>query len=387
MRTSLTIAAVELRRFLKDRSNIFFVFVFPLVLVTLIGAQFGETGGQTRMAVVGEASELRTDLVAALEDDDVRAEVTGRGTALQEVARNRADAAILVDPGAAAAYEAGDPLEIVVVPSSQLSSRSAVQRVQVVLEGLSGRQGQLAALTDRGVEGATAREALDRARSEVSEPRLEIETSGELAEEFEGLGRFDFGASGQLLLFVFLSSLTGSTTLIQGRRLGVVGRTLAAPVTARGLVLGQVLGRFAIAIVQGAWIMLGSSLLFGVDWGDLRLSVTVLGLFALVSAGAAMLLGATVDNEGVASGIGIGGGLVLAALGGSMMPLELFPETMRAFANLTPHAWAYEALADIQRRGAGFTEVLPQMAVLAVMAVALVALGAWALRRSLARAM
>src|SRR5690606_18832648 len=83
---------------------------------------------------------------------------------------------------------------------------------------------------------------------------------------------------------------------------GVVGRVLSAPVTARGLVLGQVLGRFAIAIVQGAWIMLGSSLLFGVDWGDLRLSVAVLALFAMVSAGAAILLGTALDNEGVAAG-------------------------------------------------------------------------------------
>ena len=183
------------------------------------------------------------------------------------------------------------------------------------------------------------------------------------------MGQFDFGASGQLLLFVFLSSLTGAVTLIQSRRLGVVGRVLSAPVTARGLVLGQVLGRFAIAVVQGAWIMLGSSLLFGVDWGDLRLSVTVLALFALVSAGAAILLGTVMDNEGVASGIGIGGGLVLAALGGSMMPLEFFSETMRRFANLTPHAWAYEAFADIQRRGGGLSDVLPEMAVLAGMAV------------------
>ena len=33
MRTALAIAGVELRRFLRDRSNIFFVFIFPLLLV------------------------------------------------------------------------------------------------------------------------------------------------------------------------------------------------------------------------------------------------------------------------------------------------------------------------------------------------------------------
>jgi ABC-2 type transport system permease protein len=41
MRSVLVIAGVELRRFLRDRSNIFFVLIFPLLLVAWIGAQFG----------------------------------------------------------------------------------------------------------------------------------------------------------------------------------------------------------------------------------------------------------------------------------------------------------------------------------------------------------
>ena len=38
-----------------------------------------------------------------------------------------------------------------------------------------------------------------------------------VAQRFTGLGRFDLGAAQQLLLFVFLSSLTGAATLIQAR--------------------------------------------------------------------------------------------------------------------------------------------------------------------------
>ena len=75
----------------------------------------------------------------------------------------------------------------------------------------------------------------------------------------------------------------------------------------------------------------------------------------------------------------------LAALGGAMYPLELFPDTMRTISRFTPHAWAYEALADIQRRGAGLADVLPELGVLAAIGVLLVVLGGWSLRRSLAR--
>jgi ABC-2 type transport system permease protein len=60
---------------------------------------------------------------------------------------------------------------------------------------------------------------------------------------------------------------------------------------------------------------------------------------------------------------------------------------MRAISRVTPHAWAYEALADIQRHGAGLVDVLPQLGVLAAMALVLATLGGWSLRRSLSRAM
>ena len=110
-------------------------------------------------------------------------------------------------------------------------------------------------------------------------------------------------------------------------------------------------------------------------------------LISLVSAGAAMLLGTVMENEGAAGGLGVGLGLVLAALGGAMMPLEFFPDTMRTIANVTPHAWGYEAFAEIQRREGTLVDIAPQLGVLAAMAALLLALGAWSLRRSLDRPM
>jgi ABC-2 type transport system permease protein len=153
------------------------------------------------------------------------------------------------------------------------------------------------------------------------------------------------------------------------------------------LVTGQILGRWAIGLFQGGYIMVATSVLFGVGWGNLPVALLVLLLFSLVAAGAAILLGTLLENEGAAAGAGVGFGLVLGALGGSMFPLELFPDSMRAISRITPHAWAYDALADVQRRGAGLLDVLPQLGVLAAMALVLAALGGWSLRRSLARAM
>lgn len=385
MRTALAITAVELRRFLKDRSNIFFVFVFPLLLVLFIGAQFGGAGGG-RAAVSGADDDLRAALVTALEADDVTVTVVGEDEARELVARGRADVGVVVTDDAAAAYEAGGDVAVPLVVGSGAQSQATAQRVQSALDALALDQGQVAALTGAGLTPESARQALAAADTAVQPARMEITNVSEIAQEFAGLGQFDYGAASQVLLFVFLISLAGSTTLIQSRRLGVTRRTLAAPVTTPQAVVGQALGRLAIAATQGAYIMAASSLLFGVDWGNLALAFLVVLVFGLVAAGAAMVLGSVVDNDAAAGGVGVGVGLVLGALGGAMYPIELFPDTLRTVAHATPHAWAAQALAEVQRHGAGLVDILPELGVLLGFAAVLLLVGAWTLRRSLARA-
>ena len=387
MTNAIAVAGTELRLFLRDRSNLFFVFVFPLLLVLMIGLQFGEGADAGRVAVTGTGSELRSGLVERLEDDDVVVTDPAWDDALALLARGRLDAAVRVDATAATAYDAGDAVTLEVVRGASGNAQVVEQQIRVALGALRADRGRLLALEEVGVPAGRAIAAVESAERDVVAPRLEVTSVGRLSQEFEGMGQFEYGASGQLLLFTFLTCLGGSATLIQARRLGVVSRMLAGPMTAGELVAGQIIGRWTIGLFQGGYLILATSLLFGVDWGSLPLALLVLLLFSLVAAGAAILLGTLLENEGAASGAGIGFGLVLAALGGSMLPLELFPDSVRAISRVTPHAWAYEALAEIQRRGGGLLDVLPQLGVLAAMALILAALGGWSLRRNLARAM
>lgn len=387
MINAVAVAGTELRLFLRDRSNLFFVFVFPLLLVLMIGLQFGEGASAGRVAVSGVGSDLQTGLVEQLEDDDVVVSDPAWDDALALLARGRLDVAVRVDAGAAAAYDRGQAVTLEVVRGSSGSAQVVEQQVRVAADALRADRNRILALEDAGVPAARAGAAIEAAEGQVVAPRLEVTSVDRLSEEFAGMGQYEVGASGQVLLFTFLACLGGSATLIQARRLGVVSRMLAGPMTAGELVAGQILGRWAIALFEGGYLMVATSLLFGVDWGNLPLALLVLLLFSLVAAGAAILVGTLLENEGAASGAGVGLGLVLAALGGSMFPLELFPDTMRTISRVTPHSWAYEALADIQRRDAGLLDVLPQLGVLAAMALALAVLGGWTLRRSLARAM
>ena len=380
------LAGVELRRFLRDRSNIFFVFILPLLLVMLIGIQFSGDNQRSRVAIAAEPSSLRYQLVEAMEADDIDVTSADEPDAKQQVARGRADAALVVSEEAATAFAEGRPLEIEIVTGSQTAAPLADQRVRTAVRKLATAEAQSSVLIEAGLDPDAVEGLLTDAR-EVAEPvRLEVVDLDELSQEFEGAGQFDVGAGQQLLLFTFLASLAGSTTLIQARSLGVVPRVLSAPLTTRTVIVGQALGRFAIASLQGAYIMLGTSLLFGVQWGNRWLSLLVVMLFCGVAASAAMLIGSVVDNESAAAGVGVGAGLVLAGLGGCMLPLELFSDTMTAVSRFTPHSWAYRAFAELQRRDGTFVDIAPFLGVLALMAAIVLVVAGVALRRAMARA-
>jgi ABC-2 type transport system permease protein len=388
MKSTIAIAGVEIRRFLRDKSNIFFVFIFPLLLVLLLGSQFGANSGQAHVSVAGgSGSELERKVSEQLELDGLRVTFGGPETVRAELSRGRTDVGVFISDAAVAAFNAGAPAQLEVVMSSQSGAQAALQSVRASVQSVDTERRQLAALLDAGVGAGEASAALEQAGRSVQPPGMELVDTNNVGQQFRGLGQFDLGAAQQLLLFVFLSSLTGAATLIQARRLGVMARVMAAPVTSWQAIAGQALGRFGIAVVQGGYIMFGTALLFGVDWGNPLLGGLILAVFAAVAAAAAMVIGSVLDNDAAASGVGVGLGLVLAGLGGSMVPPEFFSEALQAVSRLTPHRWAYDAFAIIQRHDGSLADILPQLGILAAMAVALLAVGALLLRRSLKRAL
>lgn len=356
----LTIAGTELRRVLRDRVGLFFLFVLPFLLVLVIGAAFG--GASTpKLGVVGTGAVV----------DQLRAEPGVRVVAFDTEAAVRT------------AVERGEVGGGLVLSGPRFLARPDLygQQLRLAVQGVLARDAERRAVVgfvaeQTGTDPATAAALVDSVRVEP----VGVTASGGA----RTVGLFDAGAANQLLLFVFLTALTSSAALVETRRLGVARRMLATPTTAGSVVAGEGLGRVAVAAVQGIAIVVGTWLLFGVRWGDPVAVALVVTAFALVAGAAGMLLGAVLRTGEQVGGVGVLLGLGLGALGGCMVPLELFDDTMRTVALLTPHAWAGQALADAARDG-GVPAVLPSLGVLTGYAAVLFAVGSWSLRRSLTR--
>jgi ABC-2 type transport system permease protein len=392
VRKMLAITDTGLRTLLRDRTSLFFVLIFPLTLVLVLGTVFGGDF-HPRIGVAAPAGDpFARELVDRLEDEDdvdVHRYDTADGVR-SAVEQGKVEAGVVVpddyaarlregngdgDPGGQATAEVGFLTRPV---GMGMSLRSVVDAV------VSEQSSRLQAARFGTEHGSPSFEAaLDEATAlegTFSPVTVRATTVGEALFP-ESLGRYDLGASSQLLLFMFVTGLASSSLLVQARRLGVTRRMLSTPTSARVVLAGETLARYVIVVFQGVYILTVTWLVFGVDWGDPLGAVAVLLAFALVAAGAALLAGSLFRNDQQASTVGTFAGLGFAALGGSMVPLEIFSPLMRDVAHFTPHAWGNDAFAELVRRNGTVVDILPELAVLVAMGVALIALATWRLRR------
>jgi ABC-2 type transport system permease protein len=385
--TMLTIARVNLVRLLRDRMGLFFVFLLPAVLIVVLGTAYGGRVAPRLGVVSAGSGVLGQELLDAIGSGDMLLEIKVLQTdeqLLDGIESGTLEMGMRIPDGYDAALRGGSAATIALYgrPEGALSalregvaSAVAEQSARLRAARLAVQRG--AAPFDVALTNAAA------AQERLPGVSVAVSTIGEGIFP-EGTGAFQPGAQSQLVLFMFLTSMTAATQLILSRQLGVSRRMVSTPTPIRTIVVGEMLGRFGVAMIQGLFIVLLSALLFGVSWGDPLAASLIVVMFALVGTGAAMVVGVFSNNADQAGTIGVFAGMALGALGGAMVPIEIFGEPMRSIAMLTPHAWAMQGLREVALRGGGIADILVPLAALGLFAAALLTLGVWRFRRLLA---
>ena len=381
MRKAFSIAGINLRRVFRDRVSLFFMLVFPFAIILTIGAVFGASFTPV-LGVVSEGSgPLGAGLLSRLESaDGIRVRTFDDRDALTTaVERGQVEAGLVIPPGYDQQIHAGDTVQLPYIRRPA----GAGQEGQLVVAAVVDQQAVvLRAARFASTEGVgTFDQAL--AQAEAIAPDVPMVTVRTTVAGGSEVSAFGYGAAQELILFVFVISLAASGMLIESRRIGVSRRMLASPTSARTVILGETLGRFGIALFQGFLIMAVTLALFRVDWGDPVAAGSIVVLFALTGTGAAMLMGSVLNNAQQAGSFGVFFGLVLAALGGCMVPLEVFPPLMVKIAHMTPQAWAIDAFGKVLGKAAGVGQILPELGVLALYAAVLLGLATVLFRRKL----
>ncbi|MBN1937332.1 MAG: ABC transporter permease [Anaerolineae bacterium] len=187
-------------------------------------------------------------------------------------------------------------------------------------------------------------------------------------------------APSMALMFLMYTVSYGGRSILIERNRGTLPRMLVSPTATAQILGGKVLGIWLTGAAQVGILVLGSTLLFGLDWGD-PLGVVVLILAAVFGAtGWGMLLTAFGRTPGQVAAVGSALMLTFGILGGNFIDLNTMPEAVRWISRITPNAWGLDGFTTLAL-GGGLADVLRPILALLAMGVVLFTVSVFAFNR------
>jgi len=384
MNAALAIAAKDLRQKIRDRSAIIIAVIAPLALAFLFSSALPSS--QDSFSASFEVVDLDHGPVAqALVDGPLgnlsQYGITVGRQASEEEARAKLDGgsasvAIVIPAGFSDAIQAARPAEISIIgrADSPLSVQVAQSILAAFVSSVEGVQVAVATVVAQNPGQPDPQIISEVTQAALAAPApiktVRDTTSDRLADTATYYG------AAMAVLFLFLAAQFGVVSIHAERRAGTLARMLAAPISARGILLGKVLVSLVLGCVSMAIVAVGSTLLTGARWGDPVAVAALILATVLAASGISLLIVGFTRTEEQAGGLSAIVALVLAVLGGSLFPLSQAPEGLAQLSLLTPHAWFIRGINDLSS-GEGIAIVVPSLAVLAAIGVVTGAVGLW----------
>ena len=190
-----------------------------------------------------------------------------------------------------------------------------------------------------------------------------------------------------LLFAMFFIAIPLSTTWVQERAQGTYARLRSMGVGARTLLLGKLFPYLAITLIQALLMLaVGMWLVPLLGGGQLSLGHAPLALLLIIlSSGFAAVcyallvanLVSTAEQATIFTGVA---NLLMAALGGIMVPRFVMPAAMQAISLHSPMAWGLEGFLDVLLRQGGVSSVAPWALRLALFGAACLVLAVLSMR-------
>ncbi|MBL9188602.1 MAG: ABC transporter permease [Opitutaceae bacterium] len=183
----------------------------------------------------------------------------------------------------------------------------------------------------------------------------------------------------QFLLFAVSAS---AASLFRERDAGIFQRLLAAPVTRAHILWSKFLYGIVLGLVQLVVLFVASSWLYGIDvLPHLPLLALVCVFAAAACTSFGMLIAAVTSSPEAAGGLSTLVIMLMSAIGGAWFPISLMPLVVQQFSKLTLVYWSMEGFSAVLWAGQSLGQILPILAILGGITVAVLSLAIWRFNR------
>ncbi|MCM3639423.1 ABC transporter permease [Sporosarcina luteola] len=357
---SLLIAVKDAKIHLLDRKAILMMILMPIILTVILGSALKGVmgGGSMPETVLGvyspESNEMAESIIRALGEDGLAITVE-RAESEKQLLDWMEEREVHVGLLLPAEWDSDTERAIILPTTGQETAATLIRQMietfaqmsQAIANSTTTVMAEAAALSSDGSKvdmeaiqqqlTTSIEKVMNEQRTYVSEPSLE-----------ESVNSMQYYAAAMAAMFLLFNAMAGGKSFHQEKRSETLSRLMMTPTSVRSILTGKFIGAFLFAWIQFLIFMGATHFLLKVDWGPSILQVLFITFFYIFSvAGLAMVVAAFTTNEKMADIVGTMGVQVMALLGGSMLPLSLFPEVMRKIAMATPNSWALTSYTSI----------------------------------------
>ena len=163
---------------------------------------------------------------------------------------------------------------------------------------------------------------------------------------------FDQYVPGFGITFLLIGMMLGiALTLFDEREWGTLRRLRVSGAPLSGLLLGKLIARFLVGILQMVLLFAVGWALFGIALGryPLALLIPIVGI-SFASAALGLVIASIARAHDSVMPFGVTLSMAIAAIGGCWWPLDFEPSWMRAVALFAPTTWTMQAFNDLMIR-------------------------------------
>ncbi|HIH00604.1 TPA: ABC-2 transporter permease [Thermoplasmata archaeon] len=379
LRRTLEVARKTLRSLKHDRRTAGFLVLMPLFMIAIFGYTFGGDLRDVEVMVVNMDSGGANGSVAEMivsemsQGDTLRLTFVSADRGLPTAAAE--DAVRDADAWAALVFDVNFTLEVEAAVEAMRAGLPLMPcRVDLLIDGSNPNIAQ-AVIAE--VAGAIQKVLVTQYGLV---PPVAISQDMIYGQDAEFIDFFAPGVMGLAGMMVTL--MLSIISFVHERTNGTLDRLLTTPVTEGEIVGGYALAFGLVALIQSTVILLAAVILFRIEIvGNPLLLLLVIFLLGIGSQGLGFILSSNAKNEFQAVQFMP---LILfpsILLAGVFWPLEAVPSLLRPVSYFIPLTYAVDACRSIMIRGWGVAEVWPQLLILAVIAVVLLILSAYSLKK------
>jgi len=419
MNKILSLAIKDLRVLISDRGNVFWVFGFPVIFALFFGAIYSSSGeGPSGMeiAVVNEDnSDFSNSYISKLESDEALKIVNlNRDEAINRVRKGKVAMAVILNKGFGDGFEAlfssEDPkLEIASDPSHKMESGYlqgllAKAQFEALSEKFGDRQwmkeqvvlwrGELETASDLDFEDAELylkfMDSLDTLLTDVNDESFGVGFSGDILNftkldvnrEYEGpITAFQVIYPQAMLWGILGCTATFAISIVKERTNGTFNRLRIGPLSRAHILAGKGTACFMTCAFIMCILSIGAKVIFKTPINNFWLFIPAAICALLCFVGLMMFICTLGRTEQSAGGAGWAIIMIMAMIGGGMVPLAFMPSWLRPFSHISPVKWSIYALEGAIWRDFKPVDMISPCLILLAIGFAAFLLGTVMLRR------